>query len=525
MVKTSLKNKLIFLTSSPIKLKSIFTNTRSSLNTGEIKDIVKSYLEPYVSGYNLEDVALEEVLYAYDLKDLIRVEIGSIDNRLLYAVKEPGSSDEEYEEVLEEVLKNIISGKQVGREIQLDLDNISDAKTYLYFKIMSGLGPFTPLVIDPYIEDIYVAGKTGRIYVVHNRFSWIGWLRTNIIIQPSFVDKLVVSLSRRIGKHISLVNPLAEGTYGGDLRVSLVYGETVSPHGSSLVIRKRSGVTWTITKLINEGTISSIIASYLWLVIERKGWVIIAGHVGSGKTTLLQALLTLIPSYRKIITIEDTPEISGATGLWEPLVEKTEVFTRESQIDSYTLLKFALRRRPDYIVIGEVRGIEAKLLVQASRLGHGVLNTIHADSPESVLKRLMAPPISIPKNLLNNIWSIVIVGINSTGKRSVLALSEINENSELVEICDNTNRICDVEKLVESTNRLSKYYSRSDLYGEITRRALFLERLVSQGVFSLSEIVDKITEYYTSRERAERIDIKETRQITGVLSGDSKVLR
>jgi Type IV secretory pathway, VirB11 components, and related ATPases involved in archaeal flagella biosynthesis len=495
------------------------------LNLEEIKDIIKYYLEPYVSGYNLENLVLDEVLHAYDLKGLIHVEIGSMNNELIYVVREPEFSSKEYEAILEEVVENIISRKSVGKGIQLYFDNILDRKTYLYFKVMSGLGPFTPLVIDPDIEDIYIAGKTGRVYVVHNKFSGIGWLRTNIMIQPSFVDKLVVSISRRIGKHISLVNPLAEGTYGGDLRVSLTYGEMVSPHGSSLVIRKRSGVTWTITKLINERSISSIIASYLWLIIERKGWIIIAGHVGSGKTTLLQALLTLIPSYKKIITIEDTPEISGTTGLWEPLVEKTEVFTRESQIDSYTLLKFALRRRPDYIVIGEVRGIEAKLLVQASRLGHGVLNTMHADSPESVLKRLMAPPISIPKNLLNNIWSIVMVGINSSGKRSVLALSEINDDSELIELCYNTNGSCDVEKLVESTNRLSKYYSRSELYSEITRRALFLERLVSQGAFSLSELVDKITGYYISREQAERIDIKETRQIAGVLSGDSKVPR
>ncbi|MEM0001461.1 MAG: type II/IV secretion system ATPase subunit [Desulfurococcaceae archaeon] len=503
----SLVNKFIFLSNTPSKTKHVLAQLNSPRSIHQVKEIIKEYSEPYVAGYTLENLILDDVLYVYELGGLIRVEIGSINNELYYVVREPEIPREEYEIVLGEIVDDIISGNVTNEVAQLRTTNALDVKKYLYFKVANGLGPFTPLIIDSNIEDIYLSNLTGRIHVVHNRFNWIGWLKTNIVVKPSFVDKLVVSISRRIGKHISIVNPLAEGSYG-DLRVSLVYGESVSPHGSSLVIRKRSGAAWTITKLINEGTVSSIIAGYLWLIIERKGWIIIAGHVGSGKTTLLQALLTLIPPYRKVVSIEDTPEIGGTTGLWESLVEKTEVFTRGSQIDSYTLLKFVLRRRPDYIVIGEVRGVEAKLLVQASRLGHGVLNTIHADSPDSVLKRLMAPPISIPKNLLNNIWTIVIVGFNSSGRRSVLSLSEISEDSDPVEICNNSSRNCDINNLIQSTVRLSKYYSKSELYSEITKRALFLERQVSQGVFTLEELAARITEYYTKRERVEVNEVK-----------------
>lgn len=458
-----------------------------------VRDVVSTLVDLYINKSSLENLQLESVLFSYSLGDLVEVRVGLMGNELYYVVNEPKLEKADLDTIVEMVINDIM--KSTWRS-NLGPGEKVDKTSYNYMKITSGWGPLTPCILDPHVEDVFLSKKTSRVYVVHNKLSWIGWIKSNIVLDPELVDRLIVSLSRRVGKHISLASPIAEGSYGDKFRVSLIYGEEVSPHGSSVVVRKRSNVVWTITRLINEGSISSILASYLWMILENRGWIIIAGHVGSGKTTLLQALLSLIPPYKKLITIEDTPEIAGTTGLWEPLVEKSEVFTRGSQIDSFTLLKFALRRRPDYIVIGEVRGVEARLLVQASRLGHGIMNTIHADSAESVIKRLTAPPISIPRNLLNNIWAIVVMGIQGN-KRKVVAVSEVNEDSSLVNVCSHVEcwRLT-TEDVVSSSIRLRRIYAREELFRELVRRALFLEEMVSKGVFSLEALTTKLLEFH-----------------------------
>lgn len=462
----------------------------------DLKEILKSIFEPYLKLYRLEHIELDEVLYSYELKGGVRVKIGSVKSDVYYVVEEPLHNVEDYDRVVSKIVENTLTKGSNTVYKRFVGWNINDQEDYLYFKILSGLGPLAPLVLDPYIEDIYLSQNVGRAYVVHNKLPGSGWIKTNIVVDPILVDRIVLSISRRIGKHISLVNPLAEGTYEGSIRVSLVYGDVVSRTGSSVVIRKKGAFVWTITKLIDEGVLNPLVAAYLWLVLEEKGWIVIAGHVGAGKTTFLQALLTLIPPWRKVIVIEDVPELMGSTGLLEHLVEKVEVFSGKTQIDSYTLLKFAMRRRPDYIVIGEVRGIEARLLVQASRLGHGVLNTIHADTPESVIKRLIAPPISIPKSLLNNIWTIVVVSADPAG-RKVKTVAEVNEDAELTYVISESLRVSSVEDIVSSSMRLKSRWSRDALVAEISRRSEFLQNLVHRGVFDVITMSEELAKFYS----------------------------
>ncbi|MEM1695257.1 MAG: type II/IV secretion system ATPase subunit [Desulfurococcaceae archaeon] len=461
-------------------------------------NILNMLLENQLKGYIIENVSLDSILYTYSLHNVVEISVGEHGNEVFYVVKEPMYDKEVLAQVTRELSSRVFSDEQVISSIKTMLEKKELKPTdYVYFKVTSGLGPLTPLVLDPHVEDIHLSKSSGRIYVVHNSFSWIGWLKTNIVVKPELVDQLVLALSRRAGKHISLVQPLVEGSLEGVLRASLVYSGSIAQLGSSIVLRKKSGATHTITKLINEGTISSAVAAYLWLVIENKGWIVIAGHVGSGKTTLLQALLSLIPRNKKIITIEDSPEVYVQSELWDSFVENHEVFSRLPQVDAFALLKFALRRRADYIVIGEVRGVEARLLVQASRLGHGVLNTIHADGAQSVLERLMASPISIPKNLLGNIWTIVLTEL--VGKtRKVVSITEVNSDVELVEICSSFVP-CSLENIAQRSVRLAKIYNSEELYQELARRAIFLEKLVSEGVFAPEALARRLFEFYAGR--------------------------
>lgn len=453
-----------------------------------------------MSGFTIEEIRLDKVYYEYSINECFDVALGFLNNRAHYVVKPRFSLNIVNNESMREISRKLVSRLEFF-EINKFKDQVHlDPNRCLELVLASGLGLVLPLVLDPYIEDIYVTKSRDRVHVVHNLMSWIGWIETNIRVDPQNVDRLVLAISRRAGKHISIVNPLAEGTLHGSLRVSLVYGDSVSPTGSSIVIRKKGGREWTITKLIAEGTITPVMASYLWIILENKGWIIIGGHVGAGKTSLLQGLLTLIPPNKKIISIEDTPEIGFSTGLWEPLVERSEVFTNSPTIDSYTLLKFALRRRPDYVVIGEVRGIEARLLVQASRLGHGVLNTIHADSPESVIKRLISPPISIAKNLLNNIWTIVIVGMDQQGRRRIVSVSEVTDDISLHGVCSGRIESCDLENIIYGSYKLRRLYETEKLRRELERKVFFLEKLVEEKVYTAEEIADRLLSFYGTME-------------------------
>ncbi|MEM1790467.1 MAG: type II/IV secretion system ATPase subunit [Desulfurococcaceae archaeon] len=368
---------------------------------------------------------------------------------------------------------------------------------YYYRKILDGYGFIHPLIQDPDIEEIACNAEDGNVAVLHRRFNWYGWMKTNIEVGSDAVDKLVLMLSRKVGKHISISYPLVEGLTQEGLRISLAFRNEVSRKGSSIVIRKKPRSMWTITKLIDNGTLNPLIASYLWIVLENRGFIIVTGSMGSGKTTLLQSLLTLIPPTRRVVSIEDTPEIMGSTGLWDPLVEREGVGD-SLKIDAYTLLKFILRRRADYIVVGEVRGVEARVLIQASRLGHGVLTTIHAQDAGSVIERLSSPPISIPKNLLSNITCIVVME-NIKGVRRVREVVEVDDNLELNVLFnydDNSGfKLSTAEEIVEKSVKLGKLVVNNPIE-EIEARALFLSRAVSKGVFETSALCEELVHFY-----------------------------
>ncbi|MEZ0393460.1 MAG: type II/IV secretion system ATPase subunit [Desulfurococcaceae archaeon] len=362
---------------------------------------------------------------------------------------------------------------------------------YLFLKLTSSYGPIYPLVIDPNVEDVFVEPNSVA-KVMHTKYSWYGWIETNVFIDSSAVDSLAIRIARTSNRSISYASPLVEGMGDGGTRFSISFGNEISRKGSTIVIRRRANKPLTMPTLINDGVLCSVLASYLWLVLEARGWIVVAGGVGAGKTTFLQALLTLVPPQWKVVTIEDTPEILGTTGIWDPLVE---VAGAKGGITMYDLLRASLRRRPDLIVVGEVRGAEAKLLVQASRLGHGVLNTFHADSPKALLERMASPPISIPRELLDNIWTIVVVSREGP-LRKVATVEEVL-GGRLVKIHSLEEGCADPELLAERSRRLQQRLDVSALSAEIARRAEFLEGMVSKGIFELGELAHTLRRFYS----------------------------
>lgn len=375
---------------------------------------------------------------------------------------------------------------------------------YHYCKIKSGYGVLYPIILDDGVEEAEGNEEDGVIRVIHREMSWYGWMPTNIKLKPRFMEKHVLMLARKIGRHLSLATPIAEGLTREGARLALTYGREVSRKGSSFVMRKKRRESLIITSLINSYALTPLQAAYLWLVLDLRGSIIIAGPMGSGKTTLLQALLTLIPPSRRVVTIEDTPEITGSTGLWDPLVARPALDDRY-HISLRKLLKFSMRRRADYIIVGEVRGEEARLLIQASRLGHGIATTMHAETPEMVFERLSSHPINIPLSLLRSIWAIVIM--NPTGPRGERYVKAIYEPEITGNGIFNFNKIfscrqralCEPtvpQEVAEYSRRLLSIMDKDMVVHELTMRSVFLSKLASKGVTDANILARSLMEFY-----------------------------
>jgi flagellar protein FlaI len=212
----------------------------------------------------------------------------------------------------------------------------------------------------------------------------------------------------------------------GGHRIHLVLHDVSLGRPEITIRKKRSYGGLSLKSLIDEGMISESIARYLGLVIRARGSIMIIGPPGSGKTTLLRALLyTFIPPSWKIVIIEDTPEI-------DPLPKSNwiryVVPTSDSTLDQLTLSKAALRASVSkYIVIGETRGAEAQVLVQAMNMGLGGLTTFHGGNVREAIVRLTGPPINLSYHQVSMFWTFVTVNYVLDGKSLRRAVVSVDE--------------------------------------------------------------------------------------------------
>ena len=258
-----------------------------------------------------------------------------------------------------------------------------EAIRYMVIREKIGLGILQPLLRDPYIEDISVSG-VGPIFIEHKIFKSV----QSSIVFPTYddVDDFAVWLGEWIKSPVTVRNPLVDAVLPDGSRVNIVYGREISKRGSNITIRKFSGTPTSILELVDYGTLNYMMTAYLSLVLELHMNVFVVGATASGKTTLLNAMSTFIKPDAKIITIEDTPEVQVPHQNW--LQETTRPVSGEkkgSEVGMFELLKAALRQRPDMIIVGEIRSIEAVVAFQAMQTGHGVMSTFHASSVEKLI--------------------------------------------------------------------------------------------------------------------------------------------
>jgi flagellar protein FlaI len=389
-------------------------------------------------------------------------------------------------------------------------DNFYSRALYYFFRDFFGYGVIDPLVEDKYIEDISCDGYNIPIYVYHKNY---GNIETNIVLGKESLDRMVLKLTQKSGKHISIANPIIDATLPDGSRLQATFGTEITPRGSSFTIRKFTAEPLTPIDLISFGTIPSGVMAYLWLAIEYKLSAMIVGETASGKTTTLNAILMFVPPEAKIVSIEDTREIKLYHENWVAGVTRAGIAGEE--IDMYDLLKTSLRQRPDYIVVGEVRGREAQTLFQAMSTGHACYSTLHAGDINQMVYRLESEPLNVPRSMLQFLDIALVQSMWVAGGRRKRRTKEVNEIlgvdpadknllvNQFVKWDPKTDTHIEVstpkkfEEIAEITGG-----SVEDVYQEFMRRKEYLEMMVKKGVRNYREITKLIHAYYRNPELA-----------------------
>ena len=270
---------------------------------------------------------------------------------------------------------------------------------YYVYRAFRGYGKIDPILHDPHIEDVSCDGYDLPIFVYHDDYTDV---ESSVSFAKEELDNFVVRLAQQSGRHISIGDPMVQTTLPDGSRVEMALGEEVTPRGSAFTIRKYAEDPFTPIDLLNYGTFSVEQMAYLWLAIEHNKSLIFAGGTASGKTTSMNAISMFIPPRSKVLTIEDTRELTLYHDNWLSNVTR-ERLHEGTDIEMYDLLRSALRHRPEYIIVGEVRGDEAITLFQAMNTGHTTYSTMHADSVQTVINRLENEPINVPRSMVQSL--------------------------------------------------------------------------------------------------------------------------
>ena len=308
----------------------------------------------------------------------------------------------------------------------ISLDPKSIHKIWYHIRInYIGYGKLDALMKDPMIEDISCVGADTPVFLYHRKYSNI---ETNITFEEEELNEMVLKLSQLTGKSISFGFPIMNATLPDGSRLETTLGKEVTTRGGTITIRKFREEPFSPSELIKYGTFNVEIMAYLWLAVENNKSIIFVGGTASGKTTTLNAISLFIPSESKIISIEDTREITLFHKNWIPGLVRETFSGQESQsIDMFELLRSALRQRPEYLILGEVRGKEAYALFQAMSTGHTTYSTMHASSAQTAVNRLLHEPINIPLMMLSALDIMVVQVLRQVGRKRVRRMETLSE--------------------------------------------------------------------------------------------------
>jgi flagellar protein FlaI len=393
-----------------------------------------------------------------------------------------------------------------------------DQLLYYVERDFIGLERIEPLMQDPNIEDISCDGVGIPIFVQH-RDPNVGSIKTNVVFESAEeLDAFVNKLAQRCGKTISVAEPLIDATLPDGSRLQATLGTDIAKRGSNFTIRKFPEEPLTPIHLLKYGTLDIKILAYLWFLIEHRRSILIAGGTATGKTTLLNALSLFIRPEMKIVTIEDTSEFRLPHPHWVPHVARKPIVEiggkKLGEVDMFDLLRESLRQRPDYIIVGEVRGKETYVLFQQIATGHAGLATIHADSVEKLMDRLTTPPISLSGSLIGNLDVIIFISRikrEHSYIRRITSLFEVvgfdkETDTPLVNKIFHWNPRKDEFETISSSVVLKRIAEQTglterEIQSDLGEKIRVLEWMTKRNIINYRMFSHIIKMYYTQRER------------------------
>lgn len=368
---------------------------------------------------------------------------------------------------------------------------------YFLLRNFVGWSRIDPLMKDPYLEDISCDGNRIPLFLYHRKYRNI---RTNIAFEPDVLNSLAITLAQRSGKHISTGSPMIDATLPEGSRLQLTLGTEVTTRGTSFTIRKFREEPFSPVELMEIGTFNADALVYFWLAIENNKSLLFIGGTASGKTTSLNAVSLFIPPVAKIVSIEDTREITLFHDNWIASVTREALSEGGNAISMFDLLRSAMRQRPEFILVGEVRGVEAQTLFQAMNTGHTTFSTMHAGSVDAAIHRLESEPLNVPRNMVQALNIISVQALVYHGTERVRRVQEIVEIAGIDPSTGNL-RVNNVFVYDPVRDRIS-FTGRSQIYTDIaekrgwTREQLDTEILLRKSV--LEELVrQEIRDYIT----------------------------
>ena len=421
-------------------------------------------------------------------------------NELLYVVEEPQLNDEEQttlqliEEGIQELInlsvlnikttETIIAYLEKNIKIILNELNIKTSTEtftklmYYVYRDFVGLNQIEPLMKDYYLEDIECNGLNTPIYIVHRKY---GNLKTNITFtNEQQLESFVEKLAQKCGKYISYAKPLLDAQLPDGSRINATFSQDISARGPSFSIRKFTKEPYTPVKLIQLNTASPELLAYLWILIENEANIMIIGATGAGKTSFINSLAFFIPPQARIVSIEDTREINLLHENWLPSVAREGTGINESSdIDLFTLLKESFRQRPDYVIVGEIRGKEAYVLFQGAASGHATMSTMHAEDVITMIRRLETAPINLSPSLVNSLDAVCMLTTTKIRNQDVRRVKDV---TEIIEIGNETGAAATNTPFVWEPRTDTFYYkTESNFFEKITRqRGMSMEKLQNE---------------------------------------------
>jgi len=535
----------VFATGSGLAEKSTkedFGKTDSGKNVQSIVNLKETlFAEGQDSGLENKEEGLTTLIPGYAYGKLIVQEHG----KKVYYVIEPDLSEEEANKItlIKQELIEVITIEELSREKMFEkVENIITKRGYTFSKQgrhklmyylsrdLLGLEKVEPLMHDPLIEDIECDGVNVPIYVVHQKE---GHLPTNIIFtEMEVLEDYIIKLAQLSKTYVSYASPLVDSILPDGSRINAVLTKSVSTKGPSFTIRLFPENPLPPTKMIENGTISARMMAYLWTVIEYKKSILITGPTASGKTTVLNAIAMCLPYGDRVVSIEDTRELNIKHENWLPQVARQGFGPPNAdgkkfgEVTMMTLIRESFRQRPDYLVVGEVRGKETFVLFQGMASGHCSLATLHARSVADVVSRLTTPPINLYPGLLESVDIIINLGFagETEIKRKLRAVAEVKRyNSKELRLEYNDLMKSGLEEMIPNNSKrpgVAEYFplvSRSYLLKEISQeysislqelqkrldsRTAFLERITKEGVTDYEDFVDKMEEFKNAERKS-----------------------